>query len=86
MLREIVMDNLDQPLVVAGDFNAVDDHGPMQALQRLGLEERDRCGRSWLASYLSRRWAVATATSHRSRNDQQRADGNVGHQLRDLRN
>ena len=31
LLNEAVSDNLDQPLVVAGDFNAVDDHGPMQA-------------------------------------------------------
>jgi endonuclease/exonuclease/phosphatase (EEP) superfamily protein YafD len=52
MLREIVMDNLDQPLVVAGDFNAVDDHGPMQALRRLGLKSAtDVAGAGWLPTY-----------------------------------
>ncbi|HEU4908295.1 MAG TPA: endonuclease/exonuclease/phosphatase family protein [Propionibacteriaceae bacterium] len=52
MLREIVMDNLDQPLVLAGDFNAVDDHGPMQALRRVGLKSAtDVAGAGWLPTY-----------------------------------
>jgi endonuclease/exonuclease/phosphatase (EEP) superfamily protein YafD len=52
MLRDIVIDNLDQPLVVAGDFNAVDDHGPMQALRRLGLKSAtDVAGAGWLPTY-----------------------------------
>jgi endonuclease/exonuclease/phosphatase (EEP) superfamily protein YafD len=51
-LREAVIDNLDQPLVVAGDFNAVDDHGPMQALRRLGLKSAtDVVGAGWLPTY-----------------------------------
>ena len=52
MLRKTVIDNLDQPLVVAGDFNAVDDHGPMQALRRLGLKSAtDVAGAGWLPTY-----------------------------------
>jgi endonuclease/exonuclease/phosphatase (EEP) superfamily protein YafD len=52
MLRDIVIENLDQPLVVAGDFNAVDDHGPMQELRRLGLESAtDVAGAGWLPTY-----------------------------------
>jgi endonuclease/exonuclease/phosphatase (EEP) superfamily protein YafD len=52
ILREAVIDNLDQPLVVAGDFNAVDDHGPMQALRRLGLTSAtDVVGAGWLPTY-----------------------------------
>jgi len=52
LLHEAVIDNLDQPLVVAGDFNAVDDHGPMQALRRLGLKSAtDVAGAGWLPTY-----------------------------------
>jgi endonuclease/exonuclease/phosphatase (EEP) superfamily protein YafD len=52
ILRKAVIDNLDQPLVVAGDFNAVDDHGPMQALRRLGLKSAtDVAGGGWLPTY-----------------------------------
>ncbi len=52
ILREVVIDNLDQPLVVAGDFNAVEDHGPMQALRRLGLKSAtDVAGVGWLPTY-----------------------------------
>jgi endonuclease/exonuclease/phosphatase (EEP) superfamily protein YafD len=51
-VRRAVIDNLDQPLVVAGDFNAVDDHGPMQALQRSGLKSAtDVAGAGWLPTY-----------------------------------
>jgi endonuclease/exonuclease/phosphatase (EEP) superfamily protein YafD len=51
-LRKKVIDNLDRPLVVAGDFNAVDDHGPMQALQRVGLKSAtDVPGAGWLPTY-----------------------------------
>jgi endonuclease/exonuclease/phosphatase (EEP) superfamily protein YafD len=54
ILRETVIDNLDQPLVVAGDFNAVDDHGPMQALRRIGLKSAtDVAGAGWLPTYQS---------------------------------
>jgi endonuclease/exonuclease/phosphatase (EEP) superfamily protein YafD len=52
LLNEAISDNLDQPLVVAGDFNAVDDHGPMQALRRLGLKSAtDVAGAGWLPTY-----------------------------------
>ena len=56
VLREAVIDNLDQPLVVAGDFNAVDDHGPIQALRRIGLESAtDVAGAGWLPTYPANR-------------------------------
>jgi endonuclease/exonuclease/phosphatase (EEP) superfamily protein YafD len=51
-----VTDNLDHPLVVAGDFNAVNDHGPMQALQRAGLKSAtDVAGAGWLPTYPANR-------------------------------
>jgi endonuclease/exonuclease/phosphatase (EEP) superfamily protein YafD len=56
MLREAVIDELDQPLIVAGDFNAVEDHGPMQALHRLGLKSAtDVAGAGWLPTYPANR-------------------------------
>ena len=52
LLHEAVIDNLDQPLIVAGDFNAVDDHGPMQSLRHLGLKSAtDVAGAGWLPTY-----------------------------------
>jgi endonuclease/exonuclease/phosphatase (EEP) superfamily protein YafD len=55
-VRRAVIDNLDQPLVVAGDFNAVDDHGPMQALRRAGLKSAtDVAGAGWLPTYPANR-------------------------------
>ena len=51
-LAQAAADNLNRPLVVAGDFNAVDDHGPMQDLYRLGLESAtDLVGAGWLPTY-----------------------------------
>jgi endonuclease/exonuclease/phosphatase (EEP) superfamily protein YafD len=56
VLRRAVIDNLQHPLVVAGDFNAVDDHGPMQALQRAGLKSAtDVAGAGWLPTYPANR-------------------------------
>lgn len=56
LLRRTVVDNLDRPLVVAGDFNAVADHGPMQALQRAGLKNAtDVAGAGWLPTYPANR-------------------------------
>jgi Endonuclease/Exonuclease/phosphatase family len=56
LLRRTVIDNLDRPLVVAGDFNAVDDHGPMQALRRAGLKTAtDVAGAGWLPTYPANR-------------------------------
>lgn len=44
--------NRDRPLVLAGDFNAVDDHGPMQDLRRAGLRSAtDLAGAGWLPTY-----------------------------------
>jgi endonuclease/exonuclease/phosphatase (EEP) superfamily protein YafD len=51
-LREAVIQNVHSPLVVAGDFNAVSDHGPMQALRRAGLKSAtDVAGAGWLPTY-----------------------------------
>ncbi|WP_375424183.1 endonuclease/exonuclease/phosphatase family protein [uncultured Friedmanniella sp.] len=55
-LARVAAANLDQPLVVAGDFNAVDDHGPMLDLHRLGLESAtDLVGAGWLPTYPANR-------------------------------
>jgi len=44
------------PLVVAGDFNAVDDHGPLRALRAQGLESAtDIVGGGWLPTYPANR-------------------------------
>ena len=51
-LRALARANLDQPLVVAGDFNAVDDHGPMLDLRHDGLRSAtDLTGAGWLPTY-----------------------------------
>ncbi len=56
VVRKAVIENVDQPLVVAGDFNAVDDHGPMQALKRAGLKSAtDVAGAGWLPTYPANR-------------------------------
>jgi endonuclease/exonuclease/phosphatase (EEP) superfamily protein YafD len=56
VLREAVLQNLGQPPVVAGDFNAVNDHGPMQALRRAGLKSAaDVAGAGWLPTYPANR-------------------------------
>jgi endonuclease/exonuclease/phosphatase (EEP) superfamily protein YafD len=55
-LRRVVEGRLDQPLVVAGDFNAVPDHGPMQRLHRLGLRSAaDLLGTGWAPTYPANR-------------------------------
>jgi endonuclease/exonuclease/phosphatase (EEP) superfamily protein YafD len=56
LVRRTVIDNIDRPLVVAGDFNSVNDHGPMQALQRAGLKSAtDVAGAGWLPTYPANR-------------------------------
>ena len=56
MLRDTVAADLDRPTVVAGDFNAVDDHGPMQQLRGLGLKSAtDVLGAGWLPTYPANR-------------------------------
>ncbi len=42
----------DRPLILAGDFNAIDDHGPMMALYRAGLRSAtDVAGGGWLPTF-----------------------------------
>jgi endonuclease/exonuclease/phosphatase (EEP) superfamily protein YafD len=56
ILHRAVIDDIDHPLLVAGDFNAVDDHGPMQALRRAGLKSAtDVAGAGWLPTYPANR-------------------------------
>lgn len=46
----------DVPLIVAGDFNAIDDHGPMMALRADGLRSAtDVAGAGWLPTYPANR-------------------------------
>jgi endonuclease/exonuclease/phosphatase (EEP) superfamily protein YafD len=55
-LRRVVQQNRALPLVVAGDFNAVPDHGPMQELHRLGLRSAaDLLGSGWTPTYPANR-------------------------------
>lgn len=55
-LRRAVQQNRELPLVVAGDFNAVADHGPMQDLRRLGLKSAaDLVGSGWAPTYPANR-------------------------------
>ena len=52
LLQRVVDRELGQPLVVAGDFNAVDDHLPMRQLRQLGLRSAtDIVGAGWLPTY-----------------------------------
>jgi endonuclease/exonuclease/phosphatase (EEP) superfamily protein YafD len=56
MLQSSVEQNLDQPLTVVGDLNAVNDHGPMRALRRAGLTSAtDVVGAGWLPTYPANR-------------------------------
>ncbi len=51
-LRGVLAEHGEGPLVVAGDFNAVDAHGPMQRLRRLGLRgAADLTGAGWTPTY-----------------------------------
>lgn len=51
-LRTLVLPHLDEALVVAGDFNAVDDHGPLQTLRSDGLRSAtDLTGAGWLPTF-----------------------------------
>jgi endonuclease/exonuclease/phosphatase (EEP) superfamily protein YafD len=57
VLRQAVSRDVDQPLVVAGDFNAVDDHGPIRALNATGVESAtDVAGAGWLPTYPAGSW------------------------------
>ena len=55
-LRNAVAADLGRPTIVAGDFNAVDDHGPMQQLRGLGLKSAtDVVGAGWQPTYPANR-------------------------------
>jgi endonuclease/exonuclease/phosphatase (EEP) superfamily protein YafD len=55
-LARVVQGELDRPLVVAGDLNAVVDHGPVQQLHRLGLRSAaDLLGTGWAPTYPANR-------------------------------
>ena len=63
------------PLVVAGDFNAVAEQGPMQRLHRLGLRSAtDLAGAGWLPTYPAG-GLPAAAAADRPRAGQRPADG-----------
>lgn len=52
VVRAAVATHGSGPLVVAGDFNAVAEQGPMQRLHRLGLRSAtDLAGAGWLPTY-----------------------------------
>ncbi len=52
LLQRVITQDLSGPLVVAGDFNAVDDHRPMRELNSLGLKSvTDIVGAGWLPTY-----------------------------------
>jgi endonuclease/exonuclease/phosphatase (EEP) superfamily protein YafD len=52
LINAIVASHQDEPLIVAGDFNAVPDHGPMQQLRRMGLRSADDLvGAGWMPTY-----------------------------------
>ena len=52
VVRAAVAANGEGPLIVAGDFNAVPDQGPMQRLHRLGLRSvTDLVGAGWVPTY-----------------------------------
>ncbi|MET1005429.1 MAG: endonuclease/exonuclease/phosphatase family protein [Propionibacteriaceae bacterium] len=55
-LRATADANLNQPLVIAGDLNAVDDHAPIRALKGDGLRSvTDILGAGWLPTYPANR-------------------------------
>jgi endonuclease/exonuclease/phosphatase (EEP) superfamily protein YafD len=56
VLTQVAAAHQSGPLIMAGDFNAVDDHGPMQALRRVGLESAaDVAGAGWLPTWPANR-------------------------------
>ena len=77
VLQSSVEENLDQPLMVVGDLNAVNDHGPMRALRRAGMKSAtDLVGAGWLPTYpANRRVPPLLPIDHVLLNDQ--ADGDI---------
>jgi endonuclease/exonuclease/phosphatase (EEP) superfamily protein YafD len=52
LLNRAAAERLGLPLIIAGDFNAVDEQGPMQQLKRMGLESAtDVAGAGWLPTW-----------------------------------
>ena len=72
VLQSSVEQNVDQPLMVVGDLNAVDDHGPMRALRRAGMRSAtDVVGAGWLPTYpANRRLPPLLPIDHVLLNDQ----------------
>jgi endonuclease/exonuclease/phosphatase (EEP) superfamily protein YafD len=59
LVRGAVTQHLDGPLIVAGDFNAVEEHGPIQRLRRLGLSSvSDVAGAGWQPTFPAGRRAI----------------------------
>lgn len=57
MLRSVAREERTGALVLAGDFNAVDDHGPMQALYADGLRSASHVvGAGWVPTYPAGGW------------------------------
>jgi endonuclease/exonuclease/phosphatase (EEP) superfamily protein YafD len=55
-LQDAALARMAEPLVIAGDLNAVDDHAPMRDLRRVGLESvTDIVGAGWLPTYPANR-------------------------------
>lgn len=71
-LRAAVAADLQRPTIVAGDFNAVNDHGPMQQLRGLGLKSAtDIVGAGWQPTYpANRRFPPLMPIDHVLVNDQ----------------
>ena len=56
VLEQTVLANRSQPLVVAGDLNAIDDHAPLQRLRADGMRSAaDLVGAGWVPTYPSNR-------------------------------
>jgi endonuclease/exonuclease/phosphatase (EEP) superfamily protein YafD len=52
LIRDAVTEDQVAPMIIAGDFNAVEDHGPMQRLRRMGLRSvSDVVGAGWQPTY-----------------------------------
>jgi endonuclease/exonuclease/phosphatase (EEP) superfamily protein YafD len=55
-LQAAVQANLESPLIVAGDLNAVNDHAPLRALRADGMKSvTDILGAGWLPTYPANR-------------------------------
>ena len=77
VVRAAVVAHGSGPLVMAGDFNAVAEQGPMQRLHRLGLRSTtDLAGAGWLPTYPGRP-TPAAAAADRPCPGQRPADGDV---------